>query len=126
MSVLDLIVQAIQKRWVVTAMYQGYERIMCPHVIGYKKGELNALFFQFAGGSKSGLPPGGQWRCVHVAELSNVSAGPGEWHTGLSHTQPQTCVDQVIASVGITALRIGFRCPTEFFHSAYSLAKVCA
>jgi len=90
----DLIVEAIQKKMVVTAMYQGYERIMCPHVIGYKGGtRLNALFFQFAGGSKSGLPPGGQWRCVHVQELSNVSIAPGEWHTGPSHTRPQNCVD---------------------------------
>lgn len=102
MSVLDLIVQAIQHRLIVTAMYQGYQRIMCPHVIGYKNGELNALFFQFAGGSKSGLPPGGQWRCVRVAELSQVSIAPGEWHTGLSHPKPQTCVDEVIATVGIT------------------------
>jgi hypothetical protein len=102
MSVLDLLVNAINERLVVTATYQGYQRIMCPHVVGYKKGELNALFFQFAGGSRSGLPPGGQWRCVHVAELANVSAAPGEWHTGDSHTQPQTCVDDVIATVGIT------------------------
>jgi len=96
---LDVIVNAIQNKLVVTATYQGYQRIMCPHVIGYKDGVLNALFFQFAGGSKSGLPPGGQWRCVHVDELGNVTAAPGEWHTGPDHSQPQTCVDDVIAEV---------------------------
>ena len=99
MSTLDIIVSAIQQKLVVTAMYQEYERIMCPHVIGYKDGVLNALFFQFAGGSKSGLPPGGQWRCVHVDELTDVRAEPGEWHTGPDHSRPQTCVDQVIAEV---------------------------
>jgi hypothetical protein len=96
-TVQDLIVEAIQRKLIVTAAYQGYERVMCPHVIGYKRTEngttLNALFFQFAGGSKSGLPLGGQWRCVHVSQLSNVSITPGEWHTGLRHTQPQNCVD---------------------------------
>src|SRR5882762_1549459 len=96
-TVQELIIAAIQQKLIVTATYQGFVRIMCPHVIGYKhKPEgtrLNALFFQFAGGSKSGLPPGGQWRCVHVPELSNVSIDKGEWHTGPSHTQPQNCVD---------------------------------
>ncbi len=95
----EIIVKAIQQKLIVTAMYQGYERIMCPHVIGYKKGILNALFFQFAGGSKSGLPPEGQWRCIHMDELSDVSAAPGEWHTGPDHTRPQTCVDNIIAEV---------------------------
>ena len=99
MSDQEVIADAIRRRLVVTAMYQGYERIMCPHVIGYKKGVLNALFFQFAGGSKSGLPAGGQWRCVHVDELSNVTASPGEWHTAPDHSRPQTCVDQIIEEV---------------------------
>ena len=98
-NVEDIIVNAIRQQLVVTAMYQGYERIMCPHVIGYKKGVLNTLFFQFAGGSKSGLPPDGQWRCVHVDELSSVSAAPGEWHTGPDHSRPQSCVDEIIAEV---------------------------
>jgi hypothetical protein len=95
----EIIVTSIQQRLVVTAMYQGYERVMCPHVIGYKKGVLNALFFQFAGGSKSGLPPEGQWRCIHMDELTDVSAAQGEWHTGPDHTRPQTCVDHIIAEV---------------------------
>jgi hypothetical protein len=98
-TVQEIIVEAIHKRLIVTAMYQGYQRVMCPHVIGYKDGVLNCLFFQFAGGSRSGLPPGGQWRCVHVNQLSNVSAAPGEWHTRDDHSEPQRCVDNIIAEV---------------------------
>jgi hypothetical protein len=102
-SVLDLIVTAVQKKLIVTATYQGLVRIMCPHVVGYKNGktgrELNALFFQFAGGSKSGLPLGGQWRCIHLDQLTNISLAPGEWHTGPDHSRPQTCVDEIIAEV---------------------------
>jgi hypothetical protein len=93
-NVQALIVTAIQKKLIVTTMYQGLPRVMCPRVIGYKDGtRVNALFFQFAGGSKSGLPPGGQWRCCHIEELSDVQVEPGEWHTGPSHTRPQNCVD---------------------------------
>lgn len=102
-SVLDLVVSAIQQKLIVTATYQGYVRVMCPHVVGYKSNkqgtESNALFFQFAGGSKSGLPAGGQWRCIHLDQLENVSIAPGEWHTGPDHSRPQTCVDHIIAEV---------------------------
>jgi len=105
-TVQELIVTAIEKRLIVTAQYQGFERVMCPHVIGYKVTKkhgrrVNALFFQFAGGSSSGLPPEGEWRCVVVDELLNVKVGPGQWHTGPSHTRPQTCVDvhSIIAEV---------------------------
>jgi hypothetical protein len=97
-SVQDLIVSAIQQKLVVTAIYQGYERIMCPHVIGNKNGSLNAFFFQFAGGSKSGLQPGGQWRCIRVDELTQVSAAPGAWHTKQDYA-PTNCVDDIIAEV---------------------------
>jgi hypothetical protein len=103
-SVLDLIVAAIQQKLIVTATYQGRVRIMCPHVVGYKATkqhgqELNALFFQFAGESKSGLPPGGEWRCIHLDQLTNISTAPGEWHTAPDHSRPQTCVDHIIAEV---------------------------
>ena len=99
-SVQDLILTAIHKKLIVTAVYQGLTRVMCPHVIGYKDGSvINALFFQFAGESRSGLPPGGQWRCVHVGELSHVKTEPGDWHTGPAHTRPQNCVDTIIAEV---------------------------
>jgi hypothetical protein len=96
---IDTIIVAIRRKLTITATYQNYERIMCPHVIGYKKGVMNALFFQFAGGSKSGLPAGGMWRCIHLDELTDVSAAPGEWHTAPDHTRPQTCVDNIIAEV---------------------------
>ena len=92
---------AIRKKLIVTATYQGLHRVMCPHVIGYKNStKLNALFFQFAGDAKKGLPLEGQWRCCRVSELSNVEIGPGEWHTGPEDTRPYNCVDVIIAEVG--------------------------
>ncbi len=98
-TVQDLIVTAIQQQLIVTANYQDKRRIMCPHVIGHKHGRLNVLFFQFAGESKRDLPSRGQWRCIHLDELSNVSISSGQWHTGPDYARPQTCVDQIIAKV---------------------------
>jgi hypothetical protein len=91
----DAILQKLQ----VTADYHGFRREFCPHVIGMKHGREHMLGYQFAGGSKSGLPPRGEWRCFEVAELLNASTHTGAWHTGSSHTRPQKCVDQIDVEV---------------------------
>ena len=99
MNIYSLIKQAIIHKDQVIATYNGHRREMCPHVIGRKGGRQQALFFQFAGGRSSGLPAGGEWRCIPVDRLTDVVVRPGPWHTGTSHTQEQTCVDVVDAEV---------------------------
>jgi hypothetical protein len=94
----DIIRQAILNRHQIVATYDGYVREMCPHTLGIKDGRQKALFYQFGGGSRSGLGPGGSsqnWRCVFVDELTNVSSREGPWHTAPIHTRRQTCVDQI-------------------------------
>jgi hypothetical protein len=100
-SAYALIHDAIRNKRIITAMYKGYEREMCPHVLGHKKGRPHALFYQFGGSSSSGLPPDGAWRCVFVDELANVNVQDGAWHTGPNHSRPQTCVDQIDIEVSV-------------------------
>ena len=90
---------AVQRRLIVTAEYRGHPRVFCPHVIGRKKGREHVLGFQFGGSSSSGLPPGGEWRCFDIVGLSNVFTSSGIWHTGSSHSRPQSCVDDIDAEV---------------------------
>lgn len=94
-DVYSIVREAIMGQVQVVATYRGHRREMCPHVIGTKAGKRHALFFQFGGSSSSGLPPGGEWRCIPIDELRDVASHPGEWHTGASHTQRQSCVDHV-------------------------------
>jgi hypothetical protein len=93
--------QAIIDKKQVTCSYRGLTREVCPHVIGLKRGKKHALVFQFGGQSSSGLPPGGEWRCLDVDSVTGASAQDGPWHTGDSHLQPQTCVDQIDVEVAI-------------------------
>jgi hypothetical protein len=90
--------QAILDKNVIVATYRGHFREMCPHVLGIKDGRRQALFFQFAGSSGSGLPPGGEWRCIPIRGLSDVVSRSGEWRT-VAVMQPQTCVDVVDVEV---------------------------
>jgi hypothetical protein len=90
---------AIQTKQLISAMYQGLIREMAPHALGTKNGKPQCLFFQFAGESKTGLPPGGMWRCIPLdgLQIANVYAGP--WHTGTDHSRPQTCVGEIAIEV---------------------------
>ena len=99
MSTYDLILNAIQHKRIIKATYDGLPREMCPHTLGHTNGVEQALFFQFAGQSSKGLPPGGEWKCMRVGGLSNVTVHDGVWHTGPRHTQEQTCVKQVEVEV---------------------------
>jgi hypothetical protein len=98
-----LIRQAIIDKHQVVATYNGYVREMCPHVIGAAPdGKAQCLFYQFAGGSETGLGADGSpdnWRCLPVANLRNVLVRPGTWHTAPNHSRPQTCVRRIDVQV---------------------------
>jgi hypothetical protein len=91
----SLIRQAILDRSQVRATYQGRFREMCPHALGTKNGRQQALFFQFAGESNRGLPPGGDWRCLPLDGLTDVSLHEGPWHTDDRYDQTQSCIDEI-------------------------------
>ena len=57
-----------------------------------KDGSEMVLSYQFAGQSSKGLPAGGEWRCMRVADINDATTRIGEWHTADNHSRPQTCV----------------------------------
>jgi hypothetical protein len=75
--------------------YDGYRRELCAIILGHSKGEEKALTFQFGGQSKSGLPAGGEWRCLWLAKVRRVRLRDGAWFSGTRHTAPQGCVEDV-------------------------------
>jgi hypothetical protein len=97
-EIYDLLRLAAARRQVVTAIYDGLPRLLCPHVLGRKSGRLHGLFYQFGGSSNSGLPVApegvGYWRCLAVEKLSQVELHADAWHTE-PRSRRQTCVDEV-------------------------------
>jgi hypothetical protein len=87
---------AMRGRQQILCLYQGHPRELCPIILGHSgEGEEKALAYQFAGGSNSGLPPGGEWRCLFLAKVREAALRDGPWHSGSSHSQPQGCVEIV-------------------------------
>jgi hypothetical protein len=90
-----LIAKAMKERKQVVCTYDRYVREVCPVILGHSQGQEKALTFQFAGGSKSGLPQGGEWRCLFLSRVTEVKLKSGPWHSGDSHSLPQGCVETV-------------------------------
>lgn len=91
----ELFRQAMAERRQVVCTYGGHRRQLCPIILGHSASEEKALTFQFAGESSSGLPPGGEWRCLWLARVSDVQLRDGAWRAGSGHSQPQGCVERV-------------------------------
>ena len=79
----------------ILCSYGGYHRELCAVILGSSHGEEKALTYQFGGQSESRLPPGGAWKCLFLAKVTNVELRDGPWYAGDSHTQRQHCVDIV-------------------------------
>ena len=91
----DLFEQAMAGRKQILCTYDGYPREVCPIILGHTNGREVALAYQFGGGGKTGLPPGGRWKCLSLAKVGNVQLRNGPWYSGTSHAQAQQCVKVV-------------------------------
>lgn len=91
----ELFRQAMAERKQIVCLYGGRRRELCPVILGHTGGEEKALTFQFAGESSSRLPPGGEWRCLSLAKVSEVTLRDGPWFAGTGHAAPQSCVEIV-------------------------------
>jgi hypothetical protein len=87
--------RAMVERKQIVCTYKGFRRQLCPIILGHTHGEERALTYQFAGGSSSSLPPGGNWRCLTLSEVGKVQLREGPWHAGDSHRQPSGCIETV-------------------------------
>jgi hypothetical protein len=91
----QLFAKSMSERKQIVCQYDGYMREVCAVLLGHSKGQEVALVYQFAGGSKSRLPPGGQWKCLHLSKIRVATLRDGPWRAGKSHKRAQACVDVV-------------------------------
>jgi hypothetical protein len=98
----QMIRQAIIGKQQVLANYRDNNRELCPHVIGTKRGNNKALYYQFGGTSSTGLQLDGSpvnWRDMFVDEMVILGVREGPWHTAPNHSRPQKAVDEIDVEV---------------------------
>lgn len=91
----ELFADAIINQKQIVCSVGGYHRELCPIILGHTNGKEMALTFQFAGQSSTVLPPGGDWRCITLAQVTDIELRDGAWRTGDSHKLRQGCVKDV-------------------------------
>jgi hypothetical protein len=95
MDPYQLLAEAIATKQQVSAHYHDEERVFSPHALGTKRGVAHVLVYQYAGGSRSGLPPEGGWRWLDVEGLRVLRVMPGARRTPPNVFNTQTCLDEI-------------------------------
>jgi hypothetical protein len=95
-----LVTAALCLKRPISAIYNEHRRSLCPYVLGRnKQGDLRVLCYQYGGRSSTGLSPTGSpdnWRCIVLPKLRGVRLLDDPWIKLDRHTQPQTCIADVL------------------------------
>ena len=99
--IVDVLEKAIREKRCVALVHSGTTRRVAPHAIGFTSKNVPAAFvFQYAGETTSALPFKGQWRCLHIEDLSHVTENGDRWRTPPNYSlSRQTCLKQIALSV---------------------------
>ena len=90
--------QALIGRRPVRVRYKGHDRIICPHVLGWKNNRPKVLAYQIEGGTSDGpLPtdPARRWRSMFITDIEDTVIVEGAWQTGPNYTPTSNNIDQV-------------------------------
>jgi len=99
--ILDILEQAIREKRCLTALHKGTRRRFAPHAVGFTSMRTPAAFvFQYGGETTSTLPFKGEWRCLHIEDLSHVAENGDPWRTPSNYSlSRQTCLEQIALAV---------------------------
>ena len=96
-EVHGLVQTAVVQRRPIAAIYDGVQRLFCPHVLGYNESNQHRAFcYQYGGDSGSEPQPRagiGIWRCMALEKLRSVELLDEPWQTE-PHAR-QRCVKHV-------------------------------
>ena len=96
-----LIWRAVRERHQLTFRYEEHEREVCPLILGYGADGHEALSAYQFGGATSGKRKLPEWRCFDLGKIRELTARPGPWLEGDSHTQVQSYVRYVDVDANI-------------------------
>jgi hypothetical protein len=98
----DLLARALAERRPVRARYRDAERVLCPHVLGWKDGRPKVLAYQVAGPtSHGGLPqdPRQRWRSMFIDEITMVALTDDHWKTAGNYSLSTNAIDSIELAV---------------------------
>lgn len=95
----DVLRQAITERKAITARYHGRDRVLCPHLVGWRgNGRAKLLSYQPPATTDS---PHQQWRSMFVDELEDAAITDLPWLTAPNYTASASGIDLVELAVDL-------------------------
>jgi hypothetical protein len=101
-SAWEALAQALRERRAVKVRYHGADRIVCPHVLGWKHGRPKLLAYQVAGSTSHGPLPNQlhqRWRSMFIDEIESVALTGDPWGTADNYSLDTNAVDQLEVAV---------------------------
>src|ERR1700757_565220 len=79
--------QAVMQKRTVRATYHGHDRLLCPHLLGWKNGRAKLLCYQSSTTTSQALnsDPHKPWRLMFVDELERAVITDDEWQTAADY-----------------------------------------
>ncbi len=97
-----LLAQAISERRPVRARYHGHERLLCSHLLGWKRGRAKVLAFQADGDTTQGElshEPSQRWRSLFVDEIENPAITHEPWATAPNYSLDTNAIDRITLAI---------------------------
>lgn len=98
----DLLERAVTDKRTVRAGYHGHDRLLCPHLLGWKNGRARILAYQAAGSTSSGTLSDDhqqRWRWMLVEDIEDAAITDDPWHTAPNYRPGGTGIDIIEVAV---------------------------
>ncbi|NHN85704.1 hypothetical protein GOB93_13780 [Acetobacter musti] len=99
MTTRDRLCAAIKSRSNVSFTYHGRALTGSPHAVGKGDGEERVLIYVGSDDHKKVEPPGGQWKCLPIADLSDVATDSSPFHAGHPGKHEKTGLHEIDVSL---------------------------
>jgi hypothetical protein len=97
--------QALSEKRAVRANYHGHDRLLCPHLLGWKNSRAKVLCYQSStttSESTLNSDPQKRWRLMFVDELECAVITDDEWQTATNYRPASTGIDIIELAVRLS------------------------
>lgn len=98
----EVLRQAIAERKTLKARYHGRDRLLCPHLLGWRNGRAKLLSYQASPATTEhqlAANPRHRWRSMFVDELDELAITDDPWLTATNYTANAAGIDIVEVAV---------------------------
>ena len=97
--------RALTEKRPVRVSYHGHERVLSPHVLGWKNGRAKVLAYQADGTTSHGALPNNtrqRWRSLFIDEIENPEITDDRWESADNYTPDTNAIDHLELAVRLS------------------------